>query len=146
MVVTYYVNLFRMGADRHNSILMPLLLLVAETVIIYYHLIKTAFRQKTNVWEKFWTYIRNVYSQEVSCELIKWDQTLFFHKWVYYDIEFNIWAIHFFHSLLMILSVFKNNCKNLLYWISLLTMLFFEKLFSAIKNRVWRQYLTLGWR
>ena len=32
MVVTYYIKLFHMGADRHNSILMSLLLLVAETV------------------------------------------------------------------------------------------------------------------
>ena len=31
MVVTYYVKLFRIGADRHNSILMSLLLLVTET-------------------------------------------------------------------------------------------------------------------
>ena len=33
MVVTYYIKLFRMGADRHNGILMSLLLLVAETTI-----------------------------------------------------------------------------------------------------------------
>ena len=33
MVVTYYIKLFRMGADRHNGILMYLLLLVAETII-----------------------------------------------------------------------------------------------------------------
>ena len=31
MVVTYYIKLFRTGADRHNGILMSLLLLVAET-------------------------------------------------------------------------------------------------------------------
>ena len=30
MVVTYYIKLFHMGADRHNSILMSLLVLVAE--------------------------------------------------------------------------------------------------------------------
>ena len=30
MVVTYYIKLFRTGADRHNGILIPLLLLVAE--------------------------------------------------------------------------------------------------------------------
>ena len=30
-VVTYYIKLFRTGADRHNGILMSLLLLVAET-------------------------------------------------------------------------------------------------------------------
>ena len=33
MVVTYYIKLFRMGADRHNGILMSLLLLVAEATI-----------------------------------------------------------------------------------------------------------------
>ena len=35
MVVTYYIKLFRTGADRHNGILMSLLLLVAETIISY---------------------------------------------------------------------------------------------------------------
>ena len=33
MVVTYYIIVFRMGADRHNDILMSLLLLVAGTII-----------------------------------------------------------------------------------------------------------------
>ena len=33
MVVTYYIKAFRRGADRHNGILMSLLLLVAETII-----------------------------------------------------------------------------------------------------------------
>ena len=33
MVVTYYVKLLRTGADRHNGILMSLVLLVAETII-----------------------------------------------------------------------------------------------------------------
>ena len=32
MVVTYYVKLFRIGTDRHNGILMSLLLLVTETI------------------------------------------------------------------------------------------------------------------
>ena len=32
MVVTYYTRLFRTRADRHNSILMSLLLLVAESM------------------------------------------------------------------------------------------------------------------
>ena len=31
MVVTYYIKLFRTGSDRHNGILIPLVLLVAET-------------------------------------------------------------------------------------------------------------------
>ena len=32
MVVTYYIKLFRTEADRHNGILMSLLLLVEETI------------------------------------------------------------------------------------------------------------------
>ena len=32
MVVSYYIKSFRTGADRHNGILMCLLLLVAETI------------------------------------------------------------------------------------------------------------------
>ena len=32
MVVTYHIKLFRVGADRHNSILMSPLLLVVETI------------------------------------------------------------------------------------------------------------------
>ena len=32
MVVTYYINLFRMGANKHNGILISLLFLVAETI------------------------------------------------------------------------------------------------------------------
>ena len=35
MVVTYYIKLFQMGANRHNGILMSLLLLVAETIISF---------------------------------------------------------------------------------------------------------------
>ena len=31
MVLTYYIKLFHTGADRHNSISMSLLLLIAET-------------------------------------------------------------------------------------------------------------------
>ena len=34
MVFTYYTKLFRREDDRHNGVLMPLLLLVAETIII----------------------------------------------------------------------------------------------------------------
>ena len=33
MVVTYYIKLFCTGADKHNGILMSLLLLVTETII-----------------------------------------------------------------------------------------------------------------
>ena len=34
MVVIYYIKLFRTGVDRHNGILMSLLLLVAEAIMI----------------------------------------------------------------------------------------------------------------
>ena len=34
VVVTYYIKLFRMGADRLNGILISLLLLAAETITI----------------------------------------------------------------------------------------------------------------
>ena len=40
MVVTNYRKRFRTGADRHNGVLMPLLLLVAETKIKVYYYIK----------------------------------------------------------------------------------------------------------
>ena len=36
MVVTYYIKLFWMGVDRHNSILKSLLLLVTETITLVY--------------------------------------------------------------------------------------------------------------
>ena len=32
MFVTYYIKLFRTGANRHNPILMSLLVVVAETI------------------------------------------------------------------------------------------------------------------
>ena len=36
MIVTYYIKLFRTGANRHNGILMSLLFLVAETIITFF--------------------------------------------------------------------------------------------------------------
>ena len=36
IVITYYIKLFCTGADRHNGILMSLLLLVTETIRLYY--------------------------------------------------------------------------------------------------------------
>ena len=35
MAVTYYIKLFRTEADRHNGILMSLLLLVAEKKVLF---------------------------------------------------------------------------------------------------------------
>ena len=37
MVVVYCIKHFLTGADKHNSILMSLLLLVAETIILFLH-------------------------------------------------------------------------------------------------------------
>ena len=68
MVFTYYIKLFRTDADRRNSILMTLLLLVAETIIkillqIYYkimnfelyHFCKTLhFRCLAGFWMSLW--------------------------------------------------------------------------------------------
>ena len=34
MVVTYYIKFFRTAAEKHNGILISLLLLVAETIIV----------------------------------------------------------------------------------------------------------------
>ena len=34
MIVTYYIKLFRTRAERHNGILMSLLLLIAETITL----------------------------------------------------------------------------------------------------------------
>ena len=51
MVVTYYIKLFRTGADRHNSILMSLLLLVAETIIVLlkiYHVLLRVMERITS--------------------------------------------------------------------------------------------------
>ena len=50
MVVSYYIKLFRTGADRHNSILMFLLFLVTETTR----------EKKGKGWTKFiWKTIQN---------------------------------------------------------------------------------------
>ena len=37
MVVTYYIKIFRTGADRRNGILMSLLLLVLDIKTFYIH-------------------------------------------------------------------------------------------------------------
>ena len=50
MVVTYYIKLFRTGADRHNSILMSLLLLVAETITKYFTERKIVLKNLTQLW------------------------------------------------------------------------------------------------
>ena len=47
MVFTYYIKLSRTGADRHNGILMSLLLLVAETNIMF-------VREEKEVSDKPW--------------------------------------------------------------------------------------------
>ena len=46
MVVTYYIKLFHTGADKHNGILMSLLLLVADTIKEYAFIIKNSYFQE----------------------------------------------------------------------------------------------------
>ena len=53
MVFTYYIKLFRTDADRHNSILMALLLLVAETIIKI--LIQIYYKYTTNILQIYTT-------------------------------------------------------------------------------------------
>ena len=52
-VVTYYIKLFRSGADRHNGFLISLLLLVVETIRnIFHYLCKTSSCQKYfQIWK-----------------------------------------------------------------------------------------------
>ena len=56
MVVTYYIELFRTDADRRNSILMSLLLPVAETISLHYQTVidqrLRAFHQLSS-WTSF---------------------------------------------------------------------------------------------
>ena len=47
MVVTYYIKLFWMGADRHNGILMSLLLPVADTITL-----EANYGLQINKWSK----------------------------------------------------------------------------------------------
>ena len=44
MVVTYYIKLFRTRADRHNGILMSLLLLVSETINTQFEILERSER------------------------------------------------------------------------------------------------------
>ena len=44
MVVTYYIKLFRTRADRHNGILMSLLLLVSETINTQFEILEHSER------------------------------------------------------------------------------------------------------
>ena len=40
MVVTYYIKLFNTGTDKHNSILMSILLLVAKAMKVFFFIMK----------------------------------------------------------------------------------------------------------
>ena len=68
MVVTYYIKLFRTGADKHNGILMSLFLLVAETKMSF-----LGFTDETIKWytsylsnRKLVISIENAYSNKAS--------------------------------------------------------------------------------
>ena len=47
---TYYIKLFPTGSDRHDGILMPLLVLVAETIIIIGHVNTNNNIDSENIW------------------------------------------------------------------------------------------------
>ena len=49
VVTTYYLKLFRRGADRHNDILISLLLLVAETIIIQVYLLHFSSAKSSHI-------------------------------------------------------------------------------------------------
>ena len=51
--VTYYIRLFRTGADRYNGILMPLFLLVAETIVFILISVSIPFNEKLLKKHKF---------------------------------------------------------------------------------------------
>ena len=51
--VTYYIRLVRTGADRYNGILMPLFLLVAETIVFILISVSIPFNEKLLKKHKF---------------------------------------------------------------------------------------------
>ena len=55
MVITYYIKLFRTGADRYNGILMSLLLAVAETIKQFAVICRSfpAFTERVVFWNYF---------------------------------------------------------------------------------------------
>ena len=55
MVITYYIKLFRTGADRYNGILMSLLLAVAETIKQFAVICRSfpAFTERVVFWNIF---------------------------------------------------------------------------------------------
>ena len=66
MVVSYYIKLFRTGADRHNGILMSLLLLVAETKTVKYNswVKQICYTKKHNLI--LWKYLRKNFLLNLS--------------------------------------------------------------------------------
>ena len=49
MVVTYYIIFFRTRADRHNGILMSLLLLVSETINTQFEILEHSERDSEKI-------------------------------------------------------------------------------------------------
>ena len=62
MVVSFYIKLFRTGVDRHNGILMFLLLLVAGTVILRCCLDRRHFTIKEKISQSNYNTLEQVYS------------------------------------------------------------------------------------
>ena len=82
MVVTYYIKLFRTGADRHNGFLMPLLLLVAERVIS----LRKRRVTRRSFAPRFSTIERNLTYSRFSCRFITYSiriRHLYWCKWRY---------------------------------------------------------------
>ena len=71
MVVTYYNNLSGTGADRHNGILMYLLLLVAETINFVIFLVLSLIDKLS-----FSSMIRYIYEKQISIHELSNSTTL----------------------------------------------------------------------
>ena len=71
MMVTYYSKLFRTGADRHNGILMYLLLLVAETINFVIFLVLSLIDKLS-----FSSMIRYIYEKQISIHELSNSTTL----------------------------------------------------------------------
>ena len=68
MVVTYYIKLFRTEADRHNGILMSLILLVAETLKSFDYCIWLWM-----LWWDWWILTTNSFNINSKFAFIKWE-------------------------------------------------------------------------
>ena len=68
MVVTYYIKLFRTEADRHNGILMSLILLVAETLKSFDYCIWLWI-----LWWDWWILTTKSFNINSKFAFVKWE-------------------------------------------------------------------------